>query len=180
MDQEPEPAERALPLEAGHQVVRERDALERLTEDKLPGMQDEGRVASDLDELGELLHRLPYVDVGIARVVEDPEAAVHPHVHARWLDEGGVEGVDHDPPRFDLSADRAVAEYHGPAIVATELANRAQVPRRETDIRLRDDRLPGEQRRERQAHRPPERQDNRGRLVRRRGRPARSGPGARP
>src|SRR5699024_6124389 len=41
VDQETEASKRALALEAGHEVVRQRDPLERLTEHELAGMEDE-------------------------------------------------------------------------------------------------------------------------------------------
>ena len=84
-----------------------------------PGMEDEGLVVRDLDRLGQLLHRLAHVDERVARVVEDPEAAVHPHVDARRLDHRLVERIEDDPPGLDLRLDRAVAEDHaGPSLFA--------------------------------------------------------------
>ena len=46
VDQQAESAERALALEAGDEVVGERDPLERRAEDELAGMQDERLVAA--------------------------------------------------------------------------------------------------------------------------------------
>jgi hypothetical protein len=78
-------------------------------------MEDEGLVVGDLDQLGQVVHRLPDVDVRVARVVEDAELAIRPHVDAGGLDQLGIEGVEHDPPGGDLLPDRAVAENHRPA-----------------------------------------------------------------
>ena len=83
-----------------------------------PGWRMNGSSPDDLDQLGETVHRLPHVDVRIARVVEHAELAVHPHVDAGGLDEPLVVGVDHDPPGGDLGLDRAVAENHGAGSLA--------------------------------------------------------------
>src|SRR5690242_20767704 len=117
MDQESEPAERALALEPRHEIVGEGDPLERLTEHELAGMQDEWAVLRHLHRLRQILHRLAHIDERMPRVVEDAEAPVDAQVDARRLDHRGVERVDQDPPAFDLRADGAVAEYHAAAIV---------------------------------------------------------------
>jgi hypothetical protein len=75
-------------------------------------MQDEGLLVGDGDERGQLLHRLAHVDVGIARVVEDPEGPVHAHVDAGRLYEVLVVGVENEPPGLDLLLDRAIAQNH--------------------------------------------------------------------
>jgi hypothetical protein len=75
-------------------------------------VEDECLVALDRDELGELVHRLLHVDVGIAGVVEHPELAVDPHVDARGLDQRLVVGVEDQAPGGDLFLDRSVAEDH--------------------------------------------------------------------
>ena len=88
--------------------------LERLAQHELARVEDEGLVAVlDLDQLGEVVHRLAHVDVRVARVVEDAEAAVHAHVDAGRLDEPLVVGVYDDPSSLDLGTDRAVAQHHG-------------------------------------------------------------------
>ena len=114
VDQEAEPAQARLALEAADQVVGELHVLERLPEHELARVEDERLLAVlDLHQLGEVVHRLAHVDVGVAGVVEDAEAAVHAHVDAGRLDEPLVERVDDDPSGLDLRTDRAVAEHHG-------------------------------------------------------------------
>ena len=76
-------------------------------------MQDERALVVDLDELGQLLLRLPYVDERVAVVVEDAEVAVDAHVDARRLQQRLVVGVDADPPLVEQPADRPVRENHG-------------------------------------------------------------------
>ena len=55
VDQEPEAAERALPLEPRDEVVGKPDPLERRAEHELARMEDERRLVVDLDELRQLL-----------------------------------------------------------------------------------------------------------------------------
>ena len=109
----PEPAETGLALEAADDVVGKLHPLERLAEDELAGVQDERLVAGDLDQLGQLLHRLAHVDVRVASVVKDPELAVGAHVDARRLDQRLVEWVEDDAARLDLGADGPIGEHHG-------------------------------------------------------------------
>ena len=116
VDQQPEPAERALALEPRDEVVRQRDALERRAEHELAGVQDERLVAVDLDELGQLLLLLLDVDVRVARVAEDAEEAVDAHVEARRLHQRRVVRVDADPALVEQSPDRAVGEDHAPIL----------------------------------------------------------------
>ena len=88
------------------------DPLEGLAEDELAGMEDEGLLVGDGDELGQVLHPLADVDVGVAGVVEDAELPIDADVDARRLDQIRVVGVEGDPAGVDLLADRAVAEHH--------------------------------------------------------------------
>ena len=81
-------------------------------EHELARVEDEGLVVVDLDELGQVLHRLLDVDVRVARVAEDAEVAVDANVDARRLDEALVERVDSDAPLGHEAADRAVGEDH--------------------------------------------------------------------
>jgi hypothetical protein len=60
-------------------------------------MQDEGRVAGDLDELGQLRLLLARVDDGGAVIAEDPEAIAQVEVDARRLNGIGHERLDDDP-----------------------------------------------------------------------------------
>jgi hypothetical protein len=75
-------------------------------------MEDEGLLVLDGDQLRQVLHRLAHVDVGVARVVEDTEAPIDPHVDARGLYERLVVGVEDQPADGDLLLDGAVAEDH--------------------------------------------------------------------
>ena len=113
VDQEPEPPEARLALQAAHQVVRQGHPLEGGPEDELARMEDEGVVLHDLDELGQLLLVLLHVDHPLAVVPEDPEEAVHVEVHRGGLDAPLAEGVDDDPPGLELVADGSVGEDHG-------------------------------------------------------------------
>src|SRR3954467_3395826 len=70
VDQQAEPAEGALALEARDDVVGQRDRLEGLAQDELARMEYEGLLVRDLDQLREVVHRLADVDVRIPRVVE--------------------------------------------------------------------------------------------------------------
>ncbi len=54
---QPEAPERALAVEAGDEVVRQADALERRAEHELAGVQDERAAVVDLDQLGQIGHR---------------------------------------------------------------------------------------------------------------------------
>ena len=67
-----------------------------------PGCRMNGSSSVDLDQLGEVVHRLPHVDVRMAGVVEHAELAVDPHVDAGGLDERLVIGIDDDPAGGDL------------------------------------------------------------------------------
>ena len=114
VDQQPEPAERALPLEARHEIVGKPNALERRAEHELAGVQDERPVVLDLDELRQLVLRLLDVDVRIARVVEDAEVPVDAHVDARGLQQRLVVGIDLDPALAEEPRDRPVGEDQAP------------------------------------------------------------------
>ena len=72
VDQQAEPAEARLALQARDEVVGDRDALQRGPQHELPGMQDERLVGLRLDELGEVLLLL-HVDERVPVVAEHPE-----------------------------------------------------------------------------------------------------------
>src|SRR3954466_2974361 len=69
--------------------------------------------AARLHGLGQVVHRLAYVDERMARVSEDAEAPIDAHVHRRRLDQTLLERVDHDPAVVDLLPDAPIAENHG-------------------------------------------------------------------
>ena len=103
---------RRLALEQAREVVRQRAPLQRRAKDELAGMQDEGLALLRLDQRGEVVLAYRGVDVGVPRVVEDPEQVVQPDVDAGGLDQAVVEGVDAQPPRGDFGADVAIGEQH--------------------------------------------------------------------
>src|SRR4051794_7404917 len=113
VDQQPEAAEARLALEPADDVIRKLHPLERLAQDELAGMQDERILARDLDQLGQLLHRLAHVDVGVARVVKHAELAVGAHVDARRLNQRLVVRVEDNAPGLNLGANGPVREHHG-------------------------------------------------------------------
>ena len=82
-----EAAERALAVEPCDEVVGQTQALERGAEHELAGMEDEGATLGDLDELGQIRHRLLHIDVRIATRMEDAEAGVAPYIDAAGLHE---------------------------------------------------------------------------------------------
>ena len=86
VDEEAEPAKTALSLEPRHEIVGQRDALERGAEHELAGVEDERAVVADLDQLGEILLVLLRVDVGRGVVAEHAEVAVDVQVDRRRLD----------------------------------------------------------------------------------------------
>src|SRR4051794_29871212 len=132
MDQQSEAPKARLALQPGHQIVGEGDLLECLAEHELARVEDERLVLPHRHQLGEVLHGLAHVYVGIAGVVEHPEAPVHADVHAGWLDQTLVERLDLYAPGLYLSTNGAVAEYHGrecsPALGGQVPACRADTP----------------------------------------------------
>ena len=101
----PSLAQRALPLEPGHEVVREGDALEGGAEHELAGVEDEGALLLDLDELGEVLLPLLRVDEGRGVVAEDTEVPIDVEIDRRGLDRVVAERFDHDAAGGELFAD---------------------------------------------------------------------------
>ncbi len=92
-----EPAERALALQPGGDVVGQGDDLVRRAEHELAGVQDERLVAVRLDQPGQLGLLDRRVDVRVAVVLEHPEVAVDPHVDAGRLHHGRVVRIERDP-----------------------------------------------------------------------------------
>ena len=85
-----------FPFESRNEVVGLRDALQRRAEHELAGVQDEGAVVVDLDQLGEIFLRLLRVDERRRVVAEDAEVAVDPQVDGRRLDRTFAERIDDD------------------------------------------------------------------------------------
>src|SRR6266566_7029409 len=130
MDQKTQAAERALALEPRDEVVGKADPLKRGAEYELAGVEDEGLVVVDLDELGQILLRFLDVDERVARIVEDAEVAVDPYVHARGLEQRLVVGVDLDPAFAEQARDRPVGEDHGAILSARACAGGPWAQRR--------------------------------------------------
>ena len=116
MDQQAEPAKRALAFEPRDHVVGDGDPLQGLAEHELAWVQDERLLVGRLDQFGQILHRLLDVDERIARVVEDAVAVVDPQVDARGLDQPVLEGIDDDPAGLDLLSQGLVAQDHEAAV----------------------------------------------------------------
>ena len=112
VDEEAEPAQGALAVQPRDEVVWQPDSLQRRAEDELSRMEDESPVLGDLDQLGEVLLFLPDVDERISVVVENPEIAVDPDVHARGLQELVVVGIDLDAAFREKAGNRPVGEHH--------------------------------------------------------------------
>ena len=108
MDQQSEPAEARLAVQAGDQVVREANPLERRAEHELARMQDERRVLLHLDQLRQVFLLLADVDVWIPVVVEDPEVTVDADVDARRLQKRVVVRVDLDAPLGQKAGNRPI------------------------------------------------------------------------
>ena len=83
--EQPEPPERRLALDAGGDVVGQRDHLVRRPEHELARVQDERLVALRLDHPGQVGLVGGRVDVRVAVVLEHPEEPVEPHVDRRRL-----------------------------------------------------------------------------------------------
>ena len=115
VDQQAEAPEARLALQAGDEIVGQRDALERGAEDELTRMEDERLPFRDLDELGQILLGLLRVDEGRGVVAEDAEVAVDVEVDGAGLHRAVGQWVDDDAARGQLVADRAVRQDHGGA-----------------------------------------------------------------
>ena len=71
-------------------------------------MEDEGTFVSHVDQLGQVLLVFSDVDHTLGVVAEESEIAINMQVDGRRLDAVLAEGVDDDPARRQLLADRAV------------------------------------------------------------------------
>ena len=116
VDQQPEPAQRALALEPRHEIVGQRDPLERRPEHELARVQNEAAFAPDLDQLGEVFLRELRVDVGRRVVAEHPKEAVDAQVDRRRLHAAVHQRVDDDAALGERLVNRDVGEEHGPTL----------------------------------------------------------------
>ena len=110
VDEQAESAQELLPLEPRDEIVGQLDPFERLAEHEFARVQDERLLVLDRDELGQVRLRRPDVDVRVAVVAEDPEAAVEVQVDRRRLQVRRVVRADDDPPGLELGPDVAVGE----------------------------------------------------------------------
>mgnify|MGYP007068565569 CR=1 FL=1 len=106
--QQPQAPQARLALQTGGDVVGQGDALVGGAQDELPGVQDEGLVGPDVDEVGQPLLVGGRVDDRVAVVVEETEPTVQAHINGGRLNHLGVVGVEDDPPGVELGADIAV------------------------------------------------------------------------
>ncbi len=110
MDQQPQAAQRALPLEPGHEVVRQLDPLERLPEHELARMEDERFVVVDGQQLRQVGLGRPDIDVRVAVVAEDAKRAIKMEVDRRRLEVLWVVWLDRDAAVIERRADIAVGQ----------------------------------------------------------------------
>src|SRR5664279_1931054 len=130
MDQQAETAERALALEPGDQVGRQLDPLDGLAQDELTGVQDEGLVIVDPEQLRQVRLRSPDVDERVAVVAEDPEAAVQVEVDRRGLQVARVVRVEADLACLDRGPDVPVGEHaHRARLLSSRVAYRLSTSR---------------------------------------------------
>ena len=105
MDEQPESSEARSSLEPRHEIVRQLDPLERLTEHELARVEHEGLVVGDRQELGEVGLGLARVDVGVTVVAEDTEGAVDVEVDRRRLEIGRIVWLDAQAAGFQSRTD---------------------------------------------------------------------------
>jgi len=110
MDQQPQPPQAALPLQARHQVVRQLHPLDRLAQHELPRVEDERLVVPDRQQLGQVRLRLADVDERVAVVAEDPEAPIEVEVDRARLEVGRIVRLDPHAPRLQCGPDVAVGQ----------------------------------------------------------------------
>ena len=76
MDEEAQPPERGLAVDAGDDVVGEGDGLDGGGEAEQAGLDDEGLVGFDSDEIGEVIDGEADVDEGAVGDAEDSRRSV--------------------------------------------------------------------------------------------------------
>ena len=112
MGEQPEPAQARLALQTGGDVVGQGDALIGGAEDELTGVEDEGLVGADVDQVGEAVLVDGGVDDRVPVVVEKAEPPIQAHVDRGGLNHLRVVGVEDDAPGVELSEDVAIGEEH--------------------------------------------------------------------
>ena len=126
MDEQAEAAQGALALQPRDEVVGQLDPFDGLAQDELAGMEDERLVVVHPEQLGQVGLGRTDVDVGVAVVAEDPEAAIEMEVDRRRLQVAGVVRVDPYPARGD----------RGPDVPVGQDAHRAMLPSSRVAYRL--------------------------------------------
>src|SRR3984957_13684481 len=81
-------------------------------------MQHKGLALDRFHQAGQLVLLLRRVDVGVARVVENPEQTVEANVDTGRLHQGVVEGINSQPPSGDFSSEVAIGEQHATSVAA--------------------------------------------------------------
>src|SRR5690625_4004163 len=116
MRQQTKTTQRALTFQPCCQPGAQTHTLQGGSQNELAGVQDEHPAWINLDEPGQVFLLLCRVDVGVLVVVHHPEGRSQSHVHRRWLDQGGVVGVNAEVGqvvvRCQLSLQITVTQVH--------------------------------------------------------------------
>ena len=107
-----EAAKRALAFHASHQVVRNANALQGGTQDKLARMQEEGFAVGDFHQFGEASEILLHIEDCCGVVAKDPKEIRDLHVDAARLNAGLVEGLNDDATCCQVCAKVTVGKNH--------------------------------------------------------------------
>src|SRR5207253_4364757 len=116
VDEQPETSEARLALDARDEIVGQANALAGGPKDELAGMEDEGRAAAHLHELGDVVEWIREVDVRVLARAEHAKEAIEADVDRRRLHARGVEGIDADPARSDRRTDVTIRQDHEPEV----------------------------------------------------------------
>jgi hypothetical protein len=73
---------------------------------------------SRLHQAGQLILLLRGIDVGVARVIENPKQSVESDIDARRLHQRIVEGINSQPPSGDFGSEVAIGEQHATSVAA--------------------------------------------------------------
>src|SRR5690606_12459046 len=120
--------EARLALDAGDDVVRQRDPLVGRAQHELARVEDERVALGDLDLLGEVGEVALDVDDRHRVVEEAAEQLVEPQVDRRGLHARLVQRFDGDAAGGELLADGAVRQDHRPTTLVVVLVTGRGVP----------------------------------------------------
>src|SRR5699024_10774532 len=84
--QKAQAAQGRFTFQTARQVIRQGELLQGRSEYKLTRVQHERFTLRDFDLSGQIRHVALGVDVGVLRVVKNPEILVDANIHARRLD----------------------------------------------------------------------------------------------